>query len=312
MNFISLIENGGLQMMSLLEKESGCRRLTDNSRNRGARAGGALGVCLSRPAALKRPVGVVLAAGMAVLLAVAPPARATVTYVTEDFAGSSNGGSTTDDMTVSGNASFVVGSNGTITLTLTNTSPETKSSNELLTGLDFTVTYDGKTLTNALTYSTATATPVTVKSNGTYTDGTPGTSIKSAWEEERSGSAYQLDFLLGNKYAIIGPPDSKTKLYNDANSTIYSGNSATNPFTADAATYTFTDSLITNPSELSITGVTFLYDTGCTYSCSGQPVSVVPERGAAIVFALGLTLVCLFCHFSIFSKWRVCGGGMEV
>jgi hypothetical protein len=246
---------------------------------------------------------------MTVLLAGTLPARATITTVTDNFTGSANGGSATDGLTVSGNASFAVSSNGNIVLTLSNTSPETKSTNELLTGIDFTLSYDGKALTS-LTYNSATAIPVTIASTGKYTDGS-STSIKNSWATSRSSDNYSLNFLLDNKYAIVGPPDSKTKLYDDANSSIYNGNSATNPFSADSATFSFSNTLITNPSELTISNVTFLYDTGCTYQVGGK-LSPVPERGVTVVFGLGLALACLASHFSIFSKRRGVAGVVEL
>jgi hypothetical protein len=303
------IENCALKVMSSVDgkRESGRCMLRAIEINRRAPGG-------MPPARAVVPAGrpmMVLMAGMLWLLAATVPARATISPVMDTFAGSANGKTETDNLTVSASATFTINTSGAIVLTLANTTPETETTNELLTGIDFTLSYNGKAITS-LGYTSATATTVTVGNKGKITPGT-STNIMSSWGESQNGYVYGLNFLTGKKYAIIGPPDSKTSppSYDDATSSIWNGNSALNPFSSDSATFDLQVKgvTITNPALLTVTGVTFLFDTGCTYEVTGKQtgsnISPVPEHGAALVFGLGLALACLASQSGVARKLRL-------
>src|SRR5207302_1251084 len=176
-------------------------------------------------------------------------ARATVTY---NFGGIANGGTNTDNLVVSANASFAV-SNGKIVITLTNTTPHTFSAAELLTGLDFSL-LNGTTAISNAALSSKTGIPRYIISDGTYTDNPPASNI--TWEEKNlTHGAYQLDFNPDAEYALVGPPDGDG-LYHGNGS--INGNPGHNPFTATVATFILTSSKI-KEATTTISNVSFVY-----------------------------------------------------
>lgn len=205
---------------------------------------------------------------------------------------------TSGGQSVSANVGFQV-DDGQVVLTLANTTPHTVSAAQLLTGVKFTLLDPATGAITTSNFAAATAIPRTVFDDGTYADGA-SRSILSSWEKKLTGSTYQLDFNPDAKYAIVGPADGElgpvAGIYSGTNGSL-NLNPARNPFVAKSATFTLTDSLIGNGTQ--ITNVSFIYNTGLVFGIPGAPVlqasdaSAVPEVSAAWVFGLGLGGACL-------------------
>jgi hypothetical protein len=192
---------------------------------------------------------------------------------------------------VSSKATFQT-SPGELTLTLENTTPHTADANQLLTGIRFTLAPSPMTM--ALWLS-AMATPRIVADDGTYVDGAP-VSLMGTWEANLSGGGYQLDFHPNVQFSIIGPADGETAstpgVYT-ANGSI-NGSAAHNPFIAKSITFKLGSPGI-DPNT-TVTGVSFLYNTGLSNVVPGTPdplqeISTVPEP-ATTGFGLAIIAAC--------------------
>jgi hypothetical protein len=222
-------------------------------------------------------------------LALTSPARAVMTY---QFTGSGVSAGTP----VSATAIFAV-SSGMVKLTLINTTPDTNDAAQLLTGVTFSLIQPDSTfITNAF-LSAAYGVPRIINSDGTYSDGAP-VSLLGSWERKLNGNIYQLDFNPDAKYAIVGPADGENPLVPlsgiyTSNGSI-SGNPGHNPFTAKQADFTLTSAAITENTKIG--NVTFIYNTGLSYSVPGMPgspgPSPIPEPTTGLVFGLGLAAAC--------------------
>ncbi len=197
--------------------------------------------------------------------------------------------STSGGVTRSATAEFTFGADS-LTIVLTNTTPDTRDASELLTGLRFHL----DDLTGVLSLVGASTEGRRVSGSGAFTDLgvvnllTAGKGSKPTWSVAANGPAgWQLDFNPDAKYAIIGAEDASGD-YGGANGSIQ-GNKGHNPFANQVATFTFLAPGLTSSSTLS--EATFLFGTDfatCLDSELPPPVRVVPVPPAA---ALGLVLL---------------------
>jgi hypothetical protein len=220
-------------------------------------------------------------------LALTTPARAVMTY---QF----NGSGVSAGTPVSATAIFKVWA-GTVYLTLTNTTPHTEDAAQLLTGVTFSLIQGSTYITNAI-LTAADGKPRMINLDGTYSDGA-SVSLLGTWERQLNGNIYKLDFNPNAQYAIVGPADGETSV---PSSGIYTSNGSINgnpghdPFTATQANFTLTSLSITENTKIG--DVTFIYNTGLSYSVPGMPgspgPSPIPEPTTGLVFGLGLAAAC--------------------
>ena len=220
----------------------------------------------------------------AIIGIVALPTEARAVFAQFSGAGTSAG------VPVTSTASFTT-SPGQVQLTLQNTTVHTADAGQLLTGIRFSLSPNPIT---TATLTAASAIPRVIAANGTYADG-PSQSILGTWESGISGGVYQLDFNPNAEFGIVGPADGETAslagLYT-ANGSIH-GNPGHNPFTAKSATFTLSSAQIT--AGTTITGVSFIYNTGLSYIVPGTPGTPpppsVPEPSTA-AFGIALLGAC--------------------
>jgi hypothetical protein len=192
---------------------------------------------------------------------------------------------------VSSTATFQT-SPGELTISLLNTTPHTADAAQLLTGIRFTLSPNPVPM--ALLVS-GTAVTRDIAGDGSYVDGAPQ-SLLGTWESSVSGGSYQLDFNPNAEFAIVGPADGET----GSNAGVYTGNGSINannghnPFTAKTATFKLGSPGI-NP-DTTITGISFIYNTGLSNVIPGTPntqelLPAVPEP-ATMGFGLAILAVC--------------------
>lgn len=181
---------------------------------------------------------------------------------------------------------------GQVTLTLQNTTVHTADAGQLLTGIRFTL---APTPGTVATLTSATAIPRTIAADGSYVDGA-SQSILSTWESGFSAGVYQLDFNPNAMFGIVGAADGETASvagnYSLSNGSI-KANPGHNPFTAKSATFTLSSAGIT--AGTTVTGVTFIYNTGLsTFINATQgtpPPPPVPEP-STVGFGLAVLGAC--------------------
>ena len=192
---------------------------------------------------------------------------------------------------VSSTATFQT-SPGELTVSLENTTPHTNDSNQLLTGIRFTLSPNPITMALLLE---GTAIPRDIADDGSYVDGSP-VSILGTWQSNLGGSVYQLDFNPNAQFAVVGPADGETAsspgVYT-ANGSI-NGNAGHNPFIAKNVTFKLGSPGI--DPDTTVTGVSFIYNTGLSTVVTGTPdpleeIAAVPEP-ATMGFGLAILAVC--------------------
>ena len=201
-----------------------------------------------------------------------------------------SGTGTSAGVAVSSTASFLT-SPGQVVLTLENTTVHTANAGQLLTGIRFTLSPNPIT---TATLTSATAIPREIAADGSYVDAL-AQSILGTWEGVISSGVYQLDFNPNAEFAIVGMADGETAstagVYT-ANGSI-NGNSGHNPFTAKSATFTLSSPEIT--AGTTITGVSFIYNTGLSCVVPGTPSAppppLIPEP-STIGFGMAILGVC--------------------
>lgn len=233
----------------------------------------------------RRSLAAVLWISIIAFLALANGALAVMTY---SFAASGNGGEITDNRTVSAEVDFTV-SQGQIVITLRNTTPDTFSANQLLTGLQFRLTDGSSPVTNSVLTS-GTGIARDIAADGTYTDSlTPVDLLDPQTWKLTSGLLNQLEFHPNAEFALIGPANGETATtagtYN-ANGSI-EGNDGHNPFVAKIATFVLSSSSITDLTKIS--DVRFQFNTNMSYS-----ISPIPEPSTIGIFGIGLGGACAF------------------
>lgn len=219
-------------------------------------------------------------AGMACL-----PTEARATFIQFTGSGTSSG------VAVAAKADFTT-SAGQVLITLQNTTAHTADAGQLLTGIRFTL---APTPGSVATMTSATAIPRTIAADGSYADGA-SQSILNTWESTFSGGVYQLDFNPNAEFGIVGAADGETASvagnYALANGSI-KANPGHNPFTAKSATFTLASAGIT--AGTTVTGVTFIYNTGLsTFVNATQgtpPPPPIPEP-STVGFGLALLGAC--------------------
>ena len=210
----------------------------------------------------------------AVLGLFVPSSYGTLSYTAD---GTTVGGNTVDataDISVSGN---------TVTVTLTDLLPNPSSVASLLNGIMISI--DGATGASGLTANNATIVNVS-RAHGYTTMGVNGGVVANQWGLSGSSTITLSALATGPNYLIIGPPP-----YSHSNSSI-AGNGPHNPFLLENETFSFTLNGSGPFDESDITGITFLFGTGCDYF-TVQQTTVVPEAstvlaGAVLLVPLGI------------------------
>ena len=222
---------------------------------------------------------------LGILGAILLPAKLQAGFVEYTATGTSAG------VPVSSKATFQT-SSGELTISLQNTTAHTADAAQLLTGIRFTLSPNP--ITTALLLD-ATAVPRNIAEDGSYVDGAP-VSILGTWQSNLTGGYYQLDFNPNADFAVIGPADGETGsiagVYTGNGS--INGNDGHNPFTAKSATFKLGSPGI-DPNT-TITGVSFIYNTGLSNVIPGTPttqelIPAVPEP-ATMGFGLAILAVC--------------------
>ncbi len=176
--------------------------------------------------------------------------------------------------------------NGTATVVLTNTTPRTQTSNQLLGGLllDFVGVNPA---TVALGSATAASRTIgTTGGHGTWSDLanvnllTAAPKGRPTWEVRTNGSALQLDFLPDVKYAIVGAPDAATGRYAMADAGIV-GSRVHNPYVALTATFVLTSSQFRPTTQ--VASASFLFGTDLRTVVTGRVVTPVANARLATV-----------------------------
>jgi len=197
-----------------------------------------------------------------------------------------------DSYPISATAAFDI-SAGQILLTLTNTTSVTHSSNQVLTGVRFSLS----TGVADLSFNGATglfAPARIVNGSGAYSDD-PAAILPGTWDDVANGSFFRLQFnQTSADHGILGAPNSPGSPgdYSGSNGSI-AGNPGHNPFIGETALFTITGDSITALSD--VTAVRFYYNTELTVSIDGEPPTdeppPIPEPGT-LAFGLALLGAC--------------------
>ena len=166
---------------------------------------------------------------------------------------------------VSASATFTTSADEVI-ITLTNLESDPTDIQQLLSGLDFTLSPNpavGPSLTNS------SASQITVNGDGSVTSGATGA---TDWGVTATATGFELAAALDE--FIIGPPGAGG-IYDNANSSI--AGAASNPFLNQTATFTI--------GILGVTPDTFASSAVFEFA---SPPSNVPEPASVALISLGL------------------------
>lgn len=217
------------------------------------------------------------AAMTAILATTAAVAEAGTLYI---GSGTSNPGNGSDSYTISGSVDVTFDADAdTVTFVLTNLTPFTYSSAELLTAFRFDLTG----VTGAGDLSSAEAYARDVDSDGEYVDslaledllGPPAT-----WQLGTLGGLFDLKFNPNAEYALIGTADSDDD-YSGSNGGI-KDNNGHSPFAALTATFILSFDDVTESAA--ITDLNFRFGTDFEGSVTPTLVPLPP----AVLLGLGL------------------------
>jgi PEP-CTERM motif-containing protein len=207
-------------------------------------------------------------------------AQTSMTFVTP--AQAKSGG-----LPVDASVTFTV-SQGKLVITLTNLTPNTISSNQLLTDISFKLS-GNVGFVNSFSSSSQ---DVTIKSTGMYSLGKPG--VSTGWGFLGAGNSLVLCVVCplgmqpGGGYG--GPGIIGSGPYNNANASIDKSKS---PFLYQTATFTIFDKNIT--AGTTITSTVFSFGTGFGLDLvNGVPsggMPTTPEPQSMFLFGTGLILV---------------------
>jgi hypothetical protein len=194
----------------------------------------------------------------------------------------------------SASAMFITG-NGTIQLTLNDLLSNPKDAGQLLSDIFFTPS--GGT-TSSASISSASGTPLTVASGGSYTIGSP---VTPHWNLSSPSSGTLLLTFAGGppNNLIIGTSSNGTYTggtYSNANPSI-AGNGPHNPFLESGVTFNLAVPGITAANT--ITSATFSFGTTAG---DNHPGTLVPEADAITLFLLGTLLTGVGFRRRSFSK----------
>ncbi len=217
---------------------------------------------------------------LAICLALLCGSNAYATTITYTFTGTDSAGDPT-----SASATFVTGS-GTIKVTLNDLLSNPKDAGQLLSDIFFTPS--GGT-TSSASISSASGTPVTVASGGSYTVGSP---VTPNWNLSSPSSGTLLLTFAGGPpdHLIIGTSSNGTYTggtYSNANASI-AGNGPHNPFLESGVTFNLAVPGITATSM--ITSATFSLGTTAG---DNHPGTAVPEASVTMLILVGASLAGL-------------------
>jgi len=203
-------------------------------------------------------------------------------------------GATVTDGAVSASADFTTAAN-LLTISLTNTLANIKSVGQGLSDLSFS--FDSSALGTALASSSGNV--VDISSGGTYTNLGMAT---TGWGLDLSGADAGLRICLlngcgvGPEHVIVGPPDSGTNTYSNANASI-ADNGPHNPFLNGTVLFQVTVPGLLATSN--VTGAVFSFGTeeGSVVTGvptgGGGPPAAIPEPGTWLLLCSGGLLIVL-------------------
>jgi hypothetical protein len=228
---------------------------------------------------MKKVLLAALLAALVFSLSPAVQAQTTMTFVTP-------GNAKTDGLPVDATATFAV-SQGKIVITLTNMTPNTVSSSQLLTDIAFKLSGN----VGYINSFSSSSQDVTIKSTGMFNLGKSG--VSTGWGYADAGNGLVLCVVCpfgmkpGGDYGgpgIIGPGP-----YGHANGSI---DKSHDPFLYQTATFTIFDKNIT--AGTTVTAATFSFGTGFDVNLiNGVPggMPTTPEPQSMLLFGTGLLLV---------------------
>jgi hypothetical protein len=222
------------------------------------------------------------AAIFAASLAISGAAQATaITFCTPPGATVPDGANTRP---VDACADFTT-SNDQLTITLTNLLADPRNIIQAISDLFFTL--DDTSLGSGTV--TGSGQEVTINADGTFV---LGSTAPAGFVLSGTGGSYLLDVLAGPGHAgpahlIIGPPNTTTGIYTNANASI-AGNGPHNPFLNQTADFTI--ALTGVSADTVVTSATFSFGTTAGVNVPGvpQPTPGVPEPGTLVLLAAGL------------------------
>jgi len=204
-------------------------------------------------------------------------------------------GATVTDGAVSASADFTTAAN-LLTISLTNTLANIRSVGQGLSDLSFT--FDSSAVGTALASSSGNI--IDIASGGSYSSLGVGA---SGWGLDGSGADAGLRICLlngcgvGPEHVIVGPPNSSTNTYSNANASI-AGNGPHNPFLNGTVLFQVTVPGLTAASN--VTGAVFSFGTeegslvtGVPTTGGGGPPAAVPEPGTWLLLCSGCFLIAL-------------------
>lgn len=181
---------------------------------------------------------------------------------------------TEDGLQISATADFTL-TPGQVALTLTNTTPFTKSAAQLLTKIEFRL--DSLT---AGTLSAASANSISVASDGSITNnGSVDLLSPATWSLSNSGGLFDLNFNPNAEFAIIGAAEAGGT-YVSTNGSI-KDNAGHNPFSDGTASFTLSVSGVT--ANTPITDVVFYFGTAFQSNTSSVPLPATSWIGLTLI-----------------------------
>lgn len=217
---------------------------------------------------------------LTICLALLCGSNAYATTITYTFTGTDSAGDP-----ASASATFITGS-GTIKVTLNDLLSNPKDAGQLLSDIFFTPS--GGT-TSSASISSASGTPLTVASGGSYTVGSP---VTPNWNLSSPSSGTLLLTFAGGPpdHLIIGTSSNGTYTggtYSNANASI-AGNGPHNPFLESGVTFNLAVPGITAANT--ITSATFSFGTTAG---DNHPGTAVPEASVTTLVLVGASVAGL-------------------